>query len=126
MLGSGFLSSLKKKKSPQALHDKELKKGKGVDSVSGKPPLIRHKSVFHWPILHNFKNHYSKSSKCWNHPDAKPLGSTASPSVSLGTSLNLLIQVLRRQDLLGHLKNLAVEGIEVGNRKFEIGWSSEA
>ena len=35
MLGSGFLSLFKKKKSPsQALHDKELKKGKGVGRLS--------------------------------------------------------------------------------------------
>jgi len=77
-------------------------------------PLIRLKSVFHWPILHDFRDHYSKSSRCWNHPDTKTLGSTSSPSISPGTRLNLLIQVLRRQDLMGHLKNLAVEGIEAG------------
>ena len=37
MLGSGFLSSFKKKKKnpSQPLHNKEIKKGKGADSVPG-------------------------------------------------------------------------------------------
>ena len=86
-----------------------------IDVFSGSLlPLIRLKSVFHWPILHDFKDHYSKSSRCWNHPDTKTLGSTSSPSISPGTRLNLLSQVLRRQDLMGHLKNLVMEAIEAG------------
>ena len=86
-----------------------------IDVFSGSLlPLIRLKSVFHWPILHDFKDHYSKSSRCWNHPDTNTLGSTSSPSISPGTRLNLLSQVLRRQDLMGHLKNLVMEAIEAG------------